>query len=86
MYWAVEQPRQKTILLFLHDEHNEQTKEGPFSFVLFESPPQFQQSAGATPLRSLWIGQGGILEGDRIRGNRTWLLEKKDKGGLGEEE
>jgi hypothetical protein len=32
---------------------NQQTKEGPFSFVVLESPPftyKFQQSAGATPL------------------------------------
>ncbi len=46
-------------LLYRHDKPNEPTKKGPLSFVLFESPhsPQFQQSAGATHLQSLWCSQ-----------------------------
>ncbi len=43
----LEQPRQDKNLLYRHDKPYEPTKEGPLSFVLFESPlPQFQQSAG----------------------------------------
>jgi hypothetical protein len=34
----VKQPRQNINIMYLHDEPNEQTKEGPLSFVLFESP------------------------------------------------
>jgi hypothetical protein len=34
----LEQPRQEKNILYLHDKPNEPTKEGPLSFVLFESP------------------------------------------------
>ncbi len=34
----LEQPRHYKKLLYLHYKHNEPTKEGPISFVLFESP------------------------------------------------
>jgi hypothetical protein len=34
----LEQPRQNKNLLSQHDKPNEPTEEGPFSFVLFESP------------------------------------------------
>jgi hypothetical protein len=34
----LEQPRQDKIFLYRHDNLNEPTKEGPYSFVLFESP------------------------------------------------
>ncbi len=34
----LEQPRQNKNLLYWHDRPNEPTKEGPLSFVLFESP------------------------------------------------
>jgi hypothetical protein len=40
-----------------HDESNELAKEGALSFLLFESPftTVSKQSAGATPLLSLWF-------------------------------
>jgi hypothetical protein len=38
----LEQPRQNKNLLYRHDKPNRPSKEGPFSFVLFETP-QFQQ-------------------------------------------
>ncbi len=49
LYWdRLEQPRQDK------EEPNEPSKEGPLSFVLFESPfAQFHQSAGRAPLSSL---------------------------------
>ncbi len=34
----LEQPRQNKNRLYWHDNPNEPTKEGPLSFVLFESP------------------------------------------------
>ncbi len=38
-------------LLYRHDKPNQLTKEGPFHlFSLSPHSPQFQQSAGATPL------------------------------------
>ena len=47
----LEQQGQNKNLLYRHDRPNKPTKEGPLSFILFEShSPQFQQSAGATPL------------------------------------
>ncbi len=49
----LEQPRQIKNLMYQHDKPNETTKEGPLSFVFFE----FQQSAEATPLYSLYISQ-----------------------------
>ncbi len=45
------QPRQEKNLLYLNDVPNEQIKKGPLSYV--PHLPQFQQSAGATPLLSL---------------------------------
>jgi hypothetical protein len=54
MYWADSSSKDRIQnLLYRHDEPNEKTKEGPLSYVLYsKSPylPQFQQSAGATPL------------------------------------
>jgi hypothetical protein len=49
LYWGrLEKPRQNKNLLYRHDKPSEPIKEGPLSFVLFESPsPQYQQSAGA---------------------------------------
>jgi hypothetical protein len=35
---TTEKPRQNKNLFYRHDEPNEPTKEGPLSFVLFESP------------------------------------------------
>jgi hypothetical protein len=38
-YWAEQNSQDRTkYLLYLHDKPNEPTREGPLSFVLFESP------------------------------------------------
>jgi hypothetical protein len=37
VFGRLEQPRQNKILLYRHGKPNEPTKEGPLSFVLFES-------------------------------------------------
>ncbi len=49
----LEQPRQNKNLFYLHNKPHEPAKKGPLPFVrvLFDPPsPQFQQSAGVTPL------------------------------------
>jgi hypothetical protein len=59
-------------LLYRHDKPNEPTKKGPLSFVLFESPhsPQFQQSAGATHLQSLWCYKCKAVS-NSVKGTQT---------------
>jgi hypothetical protein len=48
---CIELTRQDKNLLYRHAEPNESPKKGAFSYVLLEPHlPQFQQSAGATPL------------------------------------
>jgi hypothetical protein len=50
LYWAeLEQPRQKKNLLYQHNKPNEPNKEGPNSFVLFESPFTFVSNSQQGP-------------------------------------
>jgi hypothetical protein len=47
----IKQPRQNKNLFHQHDKTNELTKEGPLSFVLFESPfTSVSTDSRATPL------------------------------------
>ncbi len=62
----LEQPRQYKNLLYWHDESNEPNKEGPFHmYYLTPLLPQFQQSAGATHLKSLCFEPKKITSAER---------------------
>ncbi len=50
----LDQPRQnKNLFYSQHDKHNERIKEGPLSFVLFESPIHFSFNCQQGPPHSL---------------------------------
>jgi hypothetical protein len=51
----LEQPRQDKNLLYRHDDLNEPIKEGPLSFVLFESPFDSVLTASRGSLVSLAV-------------------------------
>ncbi len=62
--FRLEQPRQNKNLLYEHNKPNEPTKEGPLSFVLFESP---FTSAEAVDMNGRFQMQGG----------KNWFLPKE---------
>ncbi len=51
----LEKPRQDKILLYRKNNPSDPTKEGHLSYVPSLHLPQFEPSAGATPLLSLWF-------------------------------
>jgi hypothetical protein len=64
---TIEHPRQDKNLLYRHDKPDEPTKEGPLSFVLFESP--------FTPVSTVSRGQPSLIFNEIFQASSENLLK-----------